>query len=403
METYRYRARAADGTRVNGVMEAFDEFEAVARIKEDYPIVEKISQIKSGQRERIDINEPLWVSDKVLSLVANQFSILLRAGLSMTRVVELIAEQTSDRLMKRILTESAADVGAGFSLAQSLEKNGKKIPATFIQTVRAGEESGNLESCFDRLKIYYEKSEKVKKKVKSAMSYPIFLLGLAVVVIIIVMIKLVPSMMGMYDTTGSDLPLPTKILIGMSDFFQNWWVVVVVVMAGIVLAYKLYAKSESGSMNLAKLKMKIPIIKNITRMNAASQFANTMCTLLSAGLPMTRVLDITSKVVDNKAVGETLGEAVLGLEEGRSLGDMLHGNPYLPAMLVEMVNVGESSGMLEETMDTIGTYYDQEAEEASNKALSMLEPMITVIMGLVIGFVLIAIYIPMFTMTTTVG
>lgn len=403
METFRYKASTLDGAKVRGVIEAYDEFEAVARIKEEYPIVEKISQVKSSERQRIDLNEPLWVSDKVLSLVANQFGILLRAGLSMGRVVELIAEQTSDRLMKRILTECAADVAAGFSLANSLEKNGKKIPATFIQTVRAGEESGNLEPCFDRLQAYYEKAFKVKKKVRSALSYPMFLLALAVAVVVIVMITLVPSMVGMYDGMGSELPLPTKILIGVSNFCQKGWPYMLVGGAGIAIAFKLYKSNPQGEMNLAKLSLNMPIIKDIARMNAASQFANTMCTLLSAGLPMTRVLDITGKVVDNKAVGETLRHAVIGLEEGKSLGEMLKGNPYLPDMLVEMVNVGENSGMLEETMDTIGTYYDEEAENASNKALGMLEPMITVIMGVVIGFIVIAIYVPMFTMQTNVG
>lgn len=402
MMSFRYRARTEDGTLVHGVVEAYDEFEAVAQIKRECPIVERIIPVKPSKPHRIDLNEPLWVPDSSLALVANQFGIMLRAGLPMARVVGLIAEQTSDRLMKRILTECASDVSAGYSLSQSLEKNGKKIPVTFIETVKAGEESGTLELCFARLEQYYTKAHKVKRKVRSAMTYPLFLLVIAVVVVIVVMVKLVPSMLGMISTIGGQLPLPTRMLLGISGFFQHYWPYVFVGMAGIAIAYRLYGKTQKGGMKLARLKLRLPVIGRISTMNAASQFANTMCTLLAAGLPMARVLAITGRVVDNLAVGDSLSRAVMALEEGRSLGEILRNNPYLPPMLVEMTAVGEASGMMEETMDTIGTYYDQEAEAASNRALSMLEPIITVIMGVMIGFLVIAIYVPMFTMETTV-
>lgn len=403
MMSFRYRARSVDGSLVNGVVEAYDEFEAVAQIKRDFPIVERITPIKESKKPRIDLNEPLWVPDKSLALVANQFSIMLRAGLPMARVVRLIAEQTSDRLMRRILTACAGDVDAGYSLSQSLEKNGKKIPATFIETVKAGEESGTLELCFQRLETYYSKAHKVKSKVRSAMTYPLFLLAIAVVVVIIVMVKLVPSMLGMIDIIGGELPLPTRILLAISGFCQHYWPHMIAAIAGVALAFRMYGKTESGGLRLARLRLRMPVIGKISTMNAASQFANTMCTLLAAGLPVARVLDITGRVVDNHAVGDSLRRAVVALEEGRSLGDILRGNPYLPPMLVEMTAVGEASGMLEDTMDTVGTYYDQEAEAASNHALSMLEPAITVVMGVLVGFLVIAIYVPMFTMETTVA
>ncbi len=403
MTTFKYKARTAEGAPVSGVIEAYSEFDAVEQIKRTCPIVEKISEVKEGSKTHIDINEPLWVADKTLSVTASQFSIMLRAGIPIGRVVELIAEQSNDRLMKRILTACSADVNSGYSLAASLQKNGKKIPVAFIETVRAGEESGTLENCFDRLTAYYEKAHKVKQKVRSALTYPIFLILLAVVVVAIVMVKLVPTMLALFGNMGEDLPLPTRILMAVSDFFVGYWPVLLVGIMIIIIAYKLYAKTPNGELNLAKFKLKIPVVGKIGIMNGASQFSNTLSTLLTAGLPMSRVLSITSKVMDNRAIGESIEKLVVEIESGKSLGEVLRDNQYLPDMCKEMTAVGEESGSLEETMSTIGSYYDEEAMNASQKALQMLEPMITVGLGIFIGFIVIAIYLPMFNMYNGIG
>ena len=216
MTSFKYRARTTEGSVVNGFIEAYDEFEAVDQLRRTYPIVEKLDAIKEKKSINIDINEPLWVTDKVLSLTASQFSIMLKAGLPMSRVVDLIAKQTSDKLMKRILTACAADVAAGYSLARSLEKNGKQIPAVFIETVRAGEESGTLERSFETLQVYYEKAHKLRSKVKSALIYPIMVIILAIVVVGIVMVVLVPTMTGIFENMGSEIPIISQILIGTS-------------------------------------------------------------------------------------------------------------------------------------------------------------------------------------------
>lgn len=398
MTTFKYKARTAEGVLVSGVVEAYSEFEAVEQIKRTCTIVEKITEVKTDAKKHFDINEPLKVEDKALALTASQFSIMLRAGLSIGRIVELIADQTTDKLMKRILTACAEDVNAGYSLASSLERHGEKLPVAFIETIRAGEESGTLEICFDRLQTYYEKAHRIKKKVKSALTYPIFLILLACVVVGIVMVKLVPTMLELFGNMGEQLPLITRILMAVSDFFVNYWPFLIIGVTVIIIAYKMYSKTPGGELNIAKLKLKIPVIGRIGVMNAASQFANTVSTLLTAGLPAARVLAITSKVLDNKAVGTSLEKSIVDLEAGKGFGDVLRKNEYFPEMLVEMASVGEESGSLEETMSTVGAYYDEEAVAASDKALQMLEPMLTVGLGVFIGFIVIAIYMPMFGM-----
>lgn len=403
MTTYKYRARTVEGVLINGVVEAYSEFDAVDQIKRNCPVVEKVTPVKTSDKTHVDINEPLWVSDKCLALTASQFTILLRAGIQIGRVVELIAGQTTDKLMKRILTNCAEDVNAGYSLAASLDRHGKKVPAAFIETVRAGEEAGTLEVCFARLQVYYEKAHRVKRKVRSALTYPAFLIVLAVVVVGIVMVKLVPTMLELFGNMGAELPLATRMLIGTSDFFVAYWPHLIIGITSIIIAYKLYEKTPQGELNLAELKTRLPIIGRISIMNAASQFANTVSTLLSAGLPTARVLTITSRVLDNRSIGVSLEKLVVDLESGKSMGQVLKSNRYLPDMLKEMVSVGEESGSLEETMDTIGSYYDEEAVAASDKALAMLEPILTVFMGGLVAFILIAIYIPMFNMYSGVA
>lgn len=400
MQTFKYRAVSQDGSVVNGVVEAYDEFEAVGEIRKKYAVVESIKPVRKGQRAHIDLNEPLWVSERTLSLTANQFYILLQSGLSMTRTIELIAEQNSDKLMRRILQACAADVAAGYSLADSLEKNGKKIPAVFIETVRAGEESGTLEQSFRSLEIYYSRAHKTKKKVRSALIYPAIVLVLAFVVIALVMILLVPTMTDTLRTLGSELPLVTRILIAISDFFKNWWYIPLIVIVGIALGLYFYGKTEKGKMAFSKLRLKLPVFGKIARNNVAAQTANTLATLLAAGLPMTRSLDIVSRIVDLRCVGKELEEAIAKLEAGLSLGEALGTSKYLPSMLIEMITVGESSGMLEETLRTIGQYYTDEAAAASDRALGLLEPAITIVLGVIIGFIVIAVYLPMFSMSS---
>lgn len=403
MQTFKYRALSADGASVSGVVEAYDEFAAVEDLRRQFAIVEDLQPVKKKKRFNIDLGEPLWVEDKSLALVASQFSIMLRAGLPMSRVVELIAGQTSDKLMRRILTACAADVAAGYSLSRSLEKNGKKIPAVFIESVRAGEESGTLEDSFDTLKTYYDHAHKVKQKVKSAMTYPIIVIILAFIVVGIVMVVLVPTMTQMFENMGSELPLPTRILIAISHFFSNYWPLLLALIAAVAIAFFVYRKTENGKINLSRLRFKIPIIGRIATMNTAAQVANTISTLIAAGLPIPKVADIVSRVLDARSVGVDMGKCVGKLETGQNLGEVLQDVDNLPDMLVEMAKVGEESGSLENTLRTVGDFYTQEAERASDRALAMIEPMITVILGVFVAFIVIAIYVPMFSMYQGVG
>lgn len=402
MQSFRYRAISKNGKEVRGVLTAYDEAEAVLKIKEKYDIVVKLEEVKETEAEggilSKDLSEPLMIGPKPLSLLCSQFAILLKAGLPLSRTVQVVETQTQDKYLKKILKQVEEDTAAGYGMAQSFETRTDKMPVSFIETVRAGEESGTLEASFDKLAKYFEKQGKISGKVKNAMIYPACLAVLAVIVVIVVVNVAVPAIAGAIFDKGGDLPGPTKVLLGIYNFCQNYWWVILAVILAIVVGFTLFKNSEKGRVTVSQWALNFPVIGNINRMNVASQFAGTMTTLLTAGLPMSKCLESTGRTIDNYVAGRYVSNSVAAVEEGKKLEDVFKNSPYLPSLLVEMAGVGEESGSLEDTLTTIGLYYDSEVEEATAKAMGFLEPAITVFLGAAIGFIVIALYLPMFNM-----
>ncbi|MDR0952408.1 MAG: type II secretion system F family protein [Oscillospiraceae bacterium] len=400
MPNFKYRALAPDGSRLNGVIEAYDEFEAVDRLKQNGAIIEAIARVDEQKVGLLQMQiGSQKAKEKELALMCSQFAIVLKAGMPIVRCVELIAGQTSDKLLSKILAEVAEDVAGGYGLAQSFENKGsKELPTSFIETVRAGEESGTLEVSFEKLHTYFDKSSKIKAKVKSAMMYPIFLLVISVIVIAIVLTVAMPVFIDMFVSLNTELPAPTKLLIAVSDFMAAYWWLLAIIIAGGIIALKLWQRTEKGRMAFARFQLKMPILGNVALMKGSSQFANTMATMLTSGLSIVRAVVICSRTLDNYFLSTELAKTAAGLEEGRPLGWCMQRSEIFPDLLVEMTSVGDETGSLEETLTTIGEYYDSETAIASERALNSLQPIITVVLGVVIGFIVISLYLPMFTM-----
>lgn len=399
MPMFRYKARSQDGAEVTGVVNAYDRYQAVNQIKEEGAVVLSVERVPSLPHTGLDLLGSRRIPDKQLSLICSQFAIILNTGLPVVRAVELICEQTGNRQVKALLKDVAEDVAAGYGLAASFENKGKKLlPTTFIETVRAGEDSGTLAVSFEKLKTYYSRSATVKSKAASAMLYPAFLLALAVVVIAIIMVVTMPTFVSVFESMDMELPGLTKAIIAASQFFSRWWWILAILILGAVLAIRLYAGTEQGSLKTSHLLLRLPALGRVNQMKAASQFANTLSTLLTAGIPLIRSVEVVSRVLDNRYLGYRLGTVVPTLEEGRSLGDQLRSGTLFPPMLCEMTAMGEDTGSLESTLDTVGAYYDAETETASARALSMLQPAITLLMGILIGVIVVGLYLPMFTM-----
>lgn len=402
MTTFKYEALSASGGKVNGSIEAYDKLDAIAKIRENGETVIKISEQKGMGILSMEIGGGK-IKLSALSLLCSQFAIILGAGLPLVRAVELVANQTADKTLRTLLLNVAGDVSAGHSLADSFEDRGPTLPTTFVETIRAGEKSGNLENSFARLEKYYDKTSKTRSKVKSALTYPALILVIAVAVIIIIMTVAVPMFKETFEDLGGELPMVTQILIAASDFFTKYIIIIIAIVAALILAYKLYGRTESGKVNLAKFKLKIPVLGKINRLSCASNFANTMTTMMGSGLTVVNALNITSRVITNYVVGRSVKEMVVDIESGRRLGDAMRKSPYFPELLTEMTAVGEETGSIESTLLIVGEYFDNEVATATERALSLLEPLIIVVLAVFVCFVLLAIYLPMFSMYDSVG
>ena len=313
--------------------------------------------------------------------------------------MHLIADKPTDKNLKRILTQVADDVEAGRSISASFEeRGGKLLPATFVDTIRAGEETGSIDAAFNTMHRHLDKQTRMSARVRGALAYPVFVLFIAVVVVIVIMVKVVPTFTAIFDSYGAELPGITKALIAISHFFARYWLVLLMIAIAIFLFYKLYGNTEEGRLKFAVLGRKLPVLGNINELNSASQFANSMATMLSAGLPLTRAISITARVIDNYFVSQEIGKLSGRLEEGHGLGTSLRDSACMPDILTDMVAVGEETGELQSTMETVASYYDNELEQAINAAIAKLEPTLLVFMAVVAGFIVIAVYMAMFSM-----
>ena len=398
MNTYKYEALSKSGVPITGVVRAMDKTDAVIQIKETCDVVTSLKEIV----EEEDILEKLHkvkIKDKDLALLCKQFSIILTAGLPIIKTVELVSGQVEDKDLKKILRAVEDDVKSGYGLADSLALRGAEgLPMTFVETVRAGEQSGTLDTTFERLSRFYDKKSKTRGKIVSALTYPAFVMVVAVVVIAIIMIFAVPVFTQTFLDLGIELPLPTRMLISMSNFFSNYTWLICIIALVLFLAYKFYKRTEQGRFNIDKFWLRLPIIGRVSLMNASSQFANTFSTMLSAGLPVIKALTITGKTMSNYYLGSGVMDAVAKVESGFDLGSSIKETHRFPDLLVEMINVGAQSGSIESTLNVVGEYYDNEVDTSTTKAVSMIEPIIICVLAVFVVFVLLAVYLPMFSM-----
>ena len=387
MTTFRYKGQTAGGAKVSGVLRAYDEFEAADKLRESVAIITKLEAVPEKKESVLSRPVAFRVKEKELALLCSQFAIILASGLSVERCVSMVAAQTKNKYLRRMLDKVSEEVGAGYSLAQSFENNAPYLPKTFTETLRAGEQSGTLESCFQRLHAYYDRSAKTRAKIVSTLTYPV------------IIAVAVPAFTDAFTDLGSgSLPGVTRALMAVSAFFTKWWWLVLGVLALLVIAYLTFRRTERGRAALAAWSLTRAPLRRIHSMNAAAQFAHSMATLLAAGLPLPRALEVTANVVSNYTFSLAVRHVRQDVERGRPMAESMAGIECFPAMLTEMVGVGERSGALEETLDVIGGYYDNEVSVTTARLLAVLEPAITIALAVLVVLLLLAVYLPMFTL-----
>ncbi len=402
METFKYTAQNETGQTISGVVEAFDKIEATAKIRNTYGTVISMQETQDLSGVQAMLSADIGgakLNSKAFTLMCNQFSTILQAGIPVARAVELVADKTTDKTIKKTLLAVADDVEAGRTISSSFEEHGKKwLPPTFVETIRAGEESGNLANSFESIYRHFDKQTKMTDKVRGAMMYPIFVLFIAITVVIVLMVKVVPTFTSIFTDIGGQMPFMTKLLISMSEFVRDTFVYFLLIVAALLVAYSLFKTTEKGKMILSKIQLALPVFGNITQLNAASLFANTMATMISSGLPMTKAVAITASVMPNYLYQTKIAGMVDRIEEGRTVVDSMRETGIMPDILTDMVGVGEETGEMKTTLDTVALYYDSELELAINRAVGMLEPALLCFIAVIAGFIVIAIYTSMFEM-----
>ena len=404
MTTYRYEGISSSGAKVEGIVEAFDKQDAVNKARENCRVLVKVEAAGNTKANAIlnaDIGDLISggkIKAKPLSLLCSQLAIELKAGLPLVSALRLVAENEEDKKIKKLVSEVADDVHAGNTLAESFATRGPKLPRTFIETIRAGEESGKLDDTFSRLEKFYEDQAAISGKIASAMIYPAMLITVAIVVVFIIMTVAVPVFENSFASMGNELPGVTKALIAVSHFLVDNLLLLIAIIAALVIGAILYGKTDSGRHAYAWLQLKFPGFSGVNRMNAAVQFASTLSTMLSSGLPMVSAARITAATTTNVLIEEDILAAAEGVVEGNRLGDGLKKSKWFPSLLLEMTAVGEETGKLEETLTVVTEYYQKEVSAAVKRALEILNPAITMVLAALVVFILLSVYLPLFSM-----
>ena len=406
MATFAYRGRASGGA-VGGEIEADNRLGAVALLRGKGIVATAVEEQKpkapsAGFFANFGNKLGGKVSDKDLSIYTRQFSTMIDAGLPIAQCLGILSEQSESKVLRDVTARIAKDVEGGTTLADSFRKYPKTFDDLFTNMLAVGESGGVLDVVLQRLSGYIEKAASLKRKVKGAMVYPITIISVAFLVIIFMMIFVIPTFAKMFQGLGAELPLPTKIVMWLSDFVQKFIVFVIIGIAAMIWALKRYYATDNGSKVIDRILLKFPVIGMLIKKVAVARFTRTMGTLLSSGVPILEGLLITARSSGNRVVEAAVMQARSAVMAGRTLADPLRSTPVFPPMVVHMINVGENTGALDAMLNKIADFYDDEVDTAVNALTSLLEPLMIVFLGVVVGGLVVAMYMPIFKMVTLV-
>ncbi len=411
---YTYTARTKDGRRESGVIEASSSDEALT-------ILQNKELLVLGLQERSDKaagGGPAAAKTSASPLTMKQFhkgvkasdliifsrslAAMTEAGLPLLRAMETVQSQIRSKGLSDALGEMLQDIRGGSTFRDAIAKHPKIFTPFWISMVETGEASGQLTKSLEQISIQLEKAGTVQRKVISALMYPAILLLVAIGAIFIFTLRIIPTFGAMYKSFGADLPMLTQMVLNFSEFMQHYILLVVLVIAGVVFSFSNYVQTKSGRWQFDLFRLRAPIIGPVFQGVAAEQFASNLGTLLKAGVPILHALEIVITTSDNKVIAALLENMRAGVREGKPLADPLIQTDLLPAMVGQMLAVGEQTGKLPDMLEEISKYYEEQVTTAVDRMTSLLEPLMLVGMGLVIGILVLSMYLPIFNMTSIV-
>ncbi|MCX7816560.1 MAG: type II secretion system F family protein [Syntrophales bacterium] len=343
------------------------------------------------------------VKEKEIVVFARIFSTMINAGLPLIQCLDLLAQQEKNRTFKQVILTVKADIEGGMTLCEALKKHPKVFDELFVNLVAAGESGGILDVILQRLSNYMEKALKLKSKVKGAMTYPISVLVISLGVVALLLLKVIPVFQKMFEGMGGELPAPTQFLVNASAFTQKYFLVMVGIVVACSYAFKRFRSTEKGRLLIDSMLLKAPVFGPLLGKVAVAKFSRTMSTMLSSGVPILEGLSIVSKTAGNVVVEKALMETRKRISEGKSIAEPLAETGIFPPMVIQMISVGEATGALDTMLAKIADFYDDEVDAAVEAMTSLLEPLMMVFLGGVVGGMIIAMYLPIFKMASVVG
>lgn len=349
---------------------------------------------KTGMNMNIKLPGGNKVKSKSLVVFTRQFSTMISAGVPMLRALNTLQEQTDSKVLKEALRKIVSDVEGGTSLSEAFEKHPKVFSSVYVNMVRAGETGGILDQIMSRLANQVEKDAEIKGKFKSAMIYPIVVSLVAVGAVGFLMVGVVPKLAGILETAGGELPIQTKIILGISNVLTNQWYIILAVVVISVFAFRRFTSTPSGKYTFHKFLLRVPIFGNIILKVNVARFARTFSSLLSAGVTVIDALDVTSKALTNTVVQKGLNDSIKSIKDGLNIADALEKSNVLPAIIIQMTAVGEETGKLGEVLDKVAEFYEEEVNQITNSIASIIEPVLIVGLGAIVGLIVLSVLGP---------
>jgi general secretion pathway protein F len=412
MPIFEYKAYAQGGVIQSGVIDADTSREARVRLRKENLLVSEIVEkrsgrsLKAGSKGKVGLLEklrqrraasatPSMRNLEILTAVTRQMGTLLSSGIPLAETLKAMIEQAEQRSTETMFREIRERINQGASLADALSDHPQMFSELYVNMVRAGEATGNVDVVLKRLADYLQSQRALRRKVVSALTYPAMMIGIGLIVVSILMTVVVPKITGMLTDTGQTLPTPTKVLIFMSNFFKDYWLVGAAILAVIFYTVeRIYKKSDSGRLFIDKNMLRLPIVGDLLRKQAVARFTRTLSTLLQSGVPAVNSLEITRTVVGNRVIADATEFIRVRILEGTDIATPLKQTGVFPALVGYMVNVGEQSGELEQMLDRVASSYDEEIDIATERLTSVLEPIMIVVLAAVVGYIVVSIVLP---------
>jgi type IV pilus assembly protein PilC len=401
--TYAYRVRDTDGRIIGGTLEADSQGAVASRLRQMGYAPISIEESKPGLKREITLPGLNRIKLKDLAVFSRQFATMINSGLSLLRALTILAEQTESKALAEIIGQVRNEVEQGTALSTSLAKHPKTFNRLYVAMIKAGEVGGFLDKVLLELADSIEKEVELRGKVRSAMTYPIAVFAMVIMIVAAMLVFVVPQFETLYSQLGGQLPFLTRILLGASRFVAGWGggVVVIAVVAG-VIAFRRFHATPAGRFAVDRAKLRAPVFCPLVQKTVLSRFSRTLSTLLGSGVPILQSLEIVSETVNNDVVSRAVKDVQDSVREGESLAVPLAKHSVFPPMVVQMLAVGEETGAIDVMLDKVGDFYDAEVSAAVDSLTSLIEPILIAVMGSVVGGMVVALYLPMFNIINLV-